>query len=748
VKNIKRILVLVLTMILIVNTLFLLEVKAQIPSDFWALNTEYQTAIDNGDNNNIVYYGGQIINLFRPFDYNNSQGVSICAGRSGDVATAYEALGQYEDAIEYFKEYIPLATYMGWTEGVYNAQMKILHLAFNPDLYIKGSDVENNVFYNAKNEPKSGTYAGIVPYIEPEFAYKNIADKTGSYLCYYSYGRDTKTFYTYYTSTMQKAEQEKKSVEFAFNVYSESDFRNILNEKAFIEELVDFFASYNVPVFLRFGGEMNDGENCNDPQAFIDSFRFVSNIVKARSTNIAMVFGPLAASPYKHFQDYYPGDEYVDWVGLSLYELKYFMGNKLGVQNANDSYFLTGEYANPLTAIELIANEYGGRKPIMLTECGVSNYTKSPYIEEDLVSNQWAQTQFERLYSFAPMIYPQLKLMNYFNVDRTAYEDERYSLFNSPVMAKLYNDITAADNFLGATNVAPSFRYEKVIAYKTSDTVLRLSTYAVYPKTLALQVQYWIDGQLVNQTDTIPYDENIDTTTLSTGTHTLEVNIVKDGTVIKNMRYQIVKDAGQVVLKKENVFEDVTANSFEWAKSQIENLTADNVINGVEMDGKLYYKPEQNITRAEYAKLVVKALNINTANQTSSFSDVSNNIWYYSFVSAAFNAGIIKGRVEGTNTFFAPNEPITRQDMCVIISNAMIKINGMQMLDENATNAALNVFGDKSDVAAYARQSVAFTIVNGIVKGSDNAYGVRNFRPQDNANKAEAAIVVMNSLTL
>ncbi len=75
------------------------------------------------------------------------------------------------------------------------------------------------------------------------------------------------------------------------------------------------------PLFIRFGHEMNDpyryvwGPQNNSPEEFVNAWKYIHNYFeRAGITNIIWVWSPHIA--YGLFEEYYPGDEFVDWIGV------------------------------------------------------------------------------------------------------------------------------------------------------------------------------------------------------------------------------------------------------------------------------------------------------------------------------------------------------------------------------------------------------------------------------------------------
>lgn len=103
------------------------------------------------------------------------------------------------------------------------------------------------------------------------------------------------------------------------------------------------------------------------------------------------------------------------------------------------------------------------------------------------------------------------------------------------------------------------------------------------------------------------------------------------------------------------------------------NVHYDNVMNLVERgvitgypDGT--FKPNQSISRAHAAKIIAKALDLDTKNvKNPNFKDIPTNYAYYGEIAALANAGIINGYPDGT---FKPNATLTRGQMAKIIARA------------------------------------------------------------------------------
>lgn len=174
-----------------------------------------------------------------------------------------------------------------------------------------------------------------------------------------------------------------------------------------------------------------------------------------------------------------------------------------------------------------------------------------------------------------------------------------------------------------------------------------------------------------------------------------------------------------MVAESTRTFADISKH---WARKTIEVMAARHIVSGV---GTAKFAPDQSITRAEFAALLVRVLNLNTNAQTNSFNDVAANAWYSDAISKAAAAGIING----SNGKFRPTEKVTRQEMAVMIIRAYGYTGG-----KTEEPAALT-FTDKSAISSWASDAVKGAFQLEIIKGRPDG----KFAPGANATRAEAA---------
>lgn len=167
--------------------------------------------------------------------------------------------------------------------------------------------------------------------------------------------------------------------------------------------------------------------------------------------------------------------------------------------------------------------------------------------------------------------------------------------------------------------------------------------------------------------------------------------------------------------------------NYSWAETAVKALRSSGIVSGYS-DGT--YKPQGNVTRAEFVTMLVKAFLSEYTGEEESFADVKKDSWSYKYIMSAYENKLVAGMGEGT---FLPDENIKRSDMAVILNNLM-KYKGKEVtLSDKA-------FEDADRIPAYAAEAVAALRGAGVISGDEN----NNFRPADFANRAEAAVMVYN----
>ena len=176
-------------------------------------------------------------------------------------------------------------------------------------------------------------------------------------------------------------------------------------------------------------------------------------------------------------------------------------------------------------------------------------------------------------------------------------------------------------------------------------------------------------------------------------------------------------------------FNDVSDNY--WARSYIEKLAQEGIINGVTDE---VFEPERPITRAEFVKIVVSAFKISTKPDGKViFKDCDIDDWFYPYVEAGASNKIISGvSVEE----FRPQNNIMRQDAAVILDNVMLYL-GVASYEAGKVS-----FTDASEISPYAERAVNLLTSCKIITGMDDG----RFAPKGALTRAEAATLIVKFL--
>lgn len=158
-----------------------------------------------------------------------------------------------------------------------------------------------------------------------------------------------------------------------------------------------------------------------------------------------------------------------------------------------------------------------------------------------------------------------------------------------------------------------------------------------------------------------------------------------------------------------------------WAKSPINQLVALGAIQGYPDNT---FRPDQMITRAEFAAVLVKAFNV-SADSQKVFNDTRGH-WAQIQIASAYKAGIISGYDQLT---FGPDDPITREQMAVMAVKAA---------KPGGSSTTLK-FKDSNAVSPWAKASVGIAVNRGLLTG----YPDNSFKPAGRATRAEAVAVTV-----
>ncbi len=200
--------------------------------------------------------------------------------------------------------------------------------------------------------------------------------------------------------------------------------------------------AFGQPVFLRFASEMNGAWPIyhGDPEKYRTAFRLVASLMHEAAPNVIMVWCPYCR-PLRPLDDYYPGDEAVDWVGVNLYNVFY--------HGADPSE--RAEREDPIALLQPVYDKYAPRKPIAICEYAATHRAQA----QPQSRPEFAIAKMRRLYAALPAWFPRVKMITWYDCDNLAEgnvpEHRRlndYSLTTDERVLAAYREIIAADYFL------------------------------------------------------------------------------------------------------------------------------------------------------------------------------------------------------------------------------------------------------------------------------------------------------------
>lgn len=483
---------------------------------YWSLQSEYVSAVESGNEQAIADAAVKIVDLYA--NPANADQYSAAAWPCEKAAKYYEKKGDFDKAKKYYKKFLEYVTYLDNAGTDYKDSIKItksvlVHLEDEPHLYTDAKYPAEEKFFGEKWEPHNKTYFGTSSGFHP--------GSESATLIYIEFGSEDISPFAYKIPA-----DANIPVDFAWNMSSESF--DMLSQIAtgtydsYITKNLQFLATVKNPVFLRFAAEVNcwstlPGDKSQIPhyaQIFKNAFIRVSNLARQHAPNAAIVYSPNDVSNWNtNAKDFYPGDEFVDWIGVSMYcnlsrTSNYVPGD------ATDLFQFTGLYDNPILKIKEFT-EISPSKPLMISECGCG------YAPEEGQTSEHAAKMIKFFYSYVNMVYPQIKMVFYFD----ANIDHKYKISDNNALYSAYKEAVSANIPMQASLGRAEGGYTSFSTLHETRDYVDLYTYAAFPSKNEVSVAYKLDGAGIPSQQDVPYKAVIDVSSLSSGKHSLSVSV-------------------------------------------------------------------------------------------------------------------------------------------------------------------------------------------------------------------------------
>jgi hypothetical protein len=213
------------------------------------------------------------------------------------------------------------------------------------------------------------------------------------------------------------------------NDYDQQTVRDIAADgyDSYIRTVADECRAFGYPIYLRFGPEMNINQGGSgdigtwaaNPTDFIQAWRRIYDLFHMEgASNVLFVWCPnYSESGQHHYTEYYPGDEYVDWVGIDMYQF-------------SDSIDPASEMG--------IYDDYGSRKPVGIFEWGTNaqDWRGTPTPDA-------ARASYMTKFFNAIEARPNLKLISYFYYGNFKFDS------STPLTLAVYKNRVASTTYIG-----------------------------------------------------------------------------------------------------------------------------------------------------------------------------------------------------------------------------------------------------------------------------------------------------------
>ena len=178
-------------------------------------------------------------------------------------------------------------------------------------------------------------------------------------------------------------------------------------------------------------------------------------------------------------------------------------------------------------------------------------------------------------------------------------------------------------------------------------------------------------------------------------------------------------------------FTDVPGEG-NWAHAGIDYCVANGLMSGV---GSGRFAPKMTTTRAQIVQILYNLEGEPKVSGTMPFTDLTQN-WYKDAVLWAYQTGVVSGT---SATTFAPDLPVTREQIAVILMGYAEKVLGVT---RTWAPADLSVYPDAGSVSDWAKDALADAVTLGLISGASND-GQTLLNPQGSATREQVATILM-----
>ena len=189
------------------------------------------------------------------------------------------------------------------------------------------------------------------------------------------------------------------------------------------------------------------------------------------------------------------------------------------------------------------------------------------------------------------------------------------------------------------------------------------------------------------------------------------------------------KDKAEVDVTE--MFTDVEKN---WAYPGIQYCVTHGIMGGM---GDGTFAPTGTTTRAQIVQILYNLEGTPAVSGTTPFTDLTAN-WYKPAILWAYQNNVVAGT---SPTTFAPGQPVTREQIAVILTQYMFHVLKM---NRTWTPADLSKFPDGAQVSSWAKEAMQDAVALGLINGTKASDGLVYLDPQGSAARQQVATILMN----
>ena len=179
------------------------------------------------------------------------------------------------------------------------------------------------------------------------------------------------------------------------------------------------------------------------------------------------------------------------------------------------------------------------------------------------------------------------------------------------------------------------------------------------------------------------------------------------------------------------MFTDVTKN---WAYPGIQYCVTHGIMGGM---GDGTFAPTGTTTRAQIVQILYNLEGTPAVSGTTPFTDLTAN-WYKPAILWAYQNNVVAGT---SPTTFDPDQPVTREQIAVILTQYMFHVLKM---NRTWTPADLSTFPDGAQVSSWAKEAMQDAVALGLINGTKAPDGLVYLDPQGSAARQQVATILMN----